>query len=107
MNTDRVIDSLKEFCIKSSGNSTGQEWYGKSGTYTWNLGRSSSNGVLNGVVRKLAGIDATGLQIWVVAGSFKILPSGEIVRFTGLSKKDWKLIQSMAQEENQEVDIIA
>ena len=48
---------------------------------------SALAGIVNGVVRKLAGIDATGRQIWVVAGSFKITPQGEIIRFTGLPKK--------------------
>lgn len=107
MNTEQVIKSLKEFCVKSSGDALGQTWHGKSGTYFWNRGRDNSKGEVNGVVRKLAGIDASGTQIWVVAGSFKILPSGEIVRFTGLSKKDWKLIQTMSQEVVQEVDVVA
>jgi hypothetical protein len=46
------------------------------------------------VVRKLAGIDASGYQIWVVAGSFKIAPDGAIIRFTGLPKALQKQLTS-------------
>jgi hypothetical protein len=46
-------------------------------------------------VRKLAGIDASGKQIWVVAGSFKIDEYGTILRFTGLPKKVQKSFEPM------------
>lgn len=106
MNPNKVIDALKQFCTASSGDVLGQTWQGKSGTYHWNRGRDTSAGIVNGVVRKLAGIDSNGHQIWVVAGSFKILASGEIVRFTGLSKKDWKQIEAMSQEVAKELDVV-
>jgi hypothetical protein len=85
MSTHTVIENLSNFCKTSSGDP--QIWVNKGTTYHWNRGRDSSTGIVNGVVRKLAGIDASGKQIWVVAGSFKITPEGEIIRFTGLPKK--------------------
>ena len=85
MSTDTVIGNLSNYCKTSSGDP--QIWVNKGTTYHWNRGRDSSTGIVNGVVRKLAGIDASGKQIWVVAGSFKVTPQGEIVRFTGMPKK--------------------
>lgn len=87
MSADKTIEALKEFCTRNSGDAFGQIWNGNKATYHWNIGKYDSKGVLNGVVRKLAGIDASGGQIWAVAGSFKIDPSGNIIRFTGLPKK--------------------
>jgi hypothetical protein len=92
MSAEKIIESLKQFCVKSSGDALGQTWHGNKATYHWNLGRTTSDGIVNGVVRKLAGIDASGQQIWVVAGSLKISPNGEILRFTGLPKKFQKIV---------------
>jgi hypothetical protein len=96
MSAEKTIEALKEFCTKNSGDVFGQTWQGNKATYHWNIGKYASNGILNGVVRKLAGIDATGQQIWTVAGSFKIEPSGKILRFTGLPKKFQTTIEVMA-----------
>ena len=86
MNADATIAAVKQFCKASSGDE--QIWSGNKATYHWNIGKVTSQGIVNGVVRKLAGIDsATGSQIWVVAGSLKIMPDGTIARFTGLPKK--------------------
>jgi hypothetical protein len=87
MSVDTTIEAIKEFCTKNSGDPLGQTWIGNKSTYHWNRGKISADGTLNGVVRKLAGIDASGHQIWVVAGSFKISSNGTILRFTGLPKK--------------------
>ena len=95
MSAEKIIESLKDFCVKSSGDVLGQTWHGKSGTYHWNRGRDKPNGELNGVVRKLAGIESSGNQIWVVAGSFKISANGTIQRFTGLSKANWRELESV------------
>ena len=94
MSAEKIIESLKEFCVKSSGVVLGQTWHGKSGTYHWNRGRDKPNGEVNGVVRKRAGIEAGGTQIWVVAGSFKITANGTIQRFTGLSKANWRELEA-------------
>lgn len=86
MNADATIAAVKQFCKASSGDD--QIWSGNKATYHWNIGKVTSQGIVNGVVRKLAGIDSsTGSQIWVVAGSLKIMPDGTIARFTGLPKK--------------------
>jgi hypothetical protein len=95
MSVERTLESLKEFCTANSGDTTGQTWTGKNGMYHWNRGKTAADGTVNGVVRKLAGVDATGRQIWVVAGSIKIAPTGEILRFTGLAKKEQKMIQKV------------
>ena len=95
MSVENTIEALHQWCKKSS--TVPNTWQGKSGTYTWNTGKTAANGVLNGVVRKLAGIDATGHQIWVVAGSFKIDPNGTITRFTGIPKKDQVMISRMGE----------
>ena len=85
MNADIAIKAVKQFCKANSSDE--QIWSGNTGTYHWNIGKITSQGIVNGVVRKLAGIDVSGKQIWVVAGSLKISPSGDILRFTGLNKK--------------------
>ena len=96
MSTHTVIENLNNFCKANSGDP--QIWVNKGTTYHWNRGRDSANGIVNGVVRKLAGIDVSGKQIWVVAGSFKIGPEGEILRFTGVPKKTQ--VQLNAIQEN-------
>jgi hypothetical protein len=88
MSAINTIAALQDYCTKSSGDKLGQIWNGKNGTYFWNTGRTTPGGLVNGVVRKLAGTDDSGKQIWVVAGSFKIAADGTILRFTGLPKKD-------------------
>ena len=86
MDANATIEAVKKFCTENSGDP--QIWSGNKATYHWNIGKVTSTGIVNGVVRKLAGIDSgSGKQIWVVAGSLKIMPDGTITRFTGLSKK--------------------
>jgi hypothetical protein len=96
MSAENTIKALHQWCKKTSPGDT-QVWQGKNGTYHWNRGRDSSTGIVNGVVRKLAGIDAAGHQIWVVAGSFKIESDGTITRFTGIPKKEQAIISRMGQ----------
>ena len=95
MTAEKTLESLTQYCIKSSGNES--VWHGKSATYQWNVGRENSSGLVNGVVRKLAGVDASGKQIWAVAGSFKINEYGTILRFTGLPKKVQKSLEPVHQ----------
>jgi hypothetical protein len=96
MSAEKTIESLKKFCVDNSGDTIGQTWHGNKSTYHWNTGKYAADGTLNGVVRKLAGVEASGSQIWVVAGSFKIASSGAILRFTGLPKKSQKAVEAMA-----------
>jgi len=104
MSSLNTIESLSEFCKRNSGDT--QTWSGKSGTYCWNVGRSTPGGLVNGVVRKLAGIDASGTKIWTVAGSFKIAEDGTILRFTGLAKKDQKLIARVGEIHVQATQVV-
>jgi hypothetical protein len=95
MNTEITINAVKKFCKANSGDE--QMWSGNNATYHWNLGKITDQGTVNGVVRKLAGVDATHGKIWVVAGSLKIMPNGDIVRFTGLNKKLLAEVMSMRE----------
>lgn len=82
MSAEKTIDALKQFCFDSSGDTLGQTWQGNKATYHWNRGKTTADGTVNGVVRKLAGIDTSGRQIWVVAGSLKIAPNGDTLSRT-------------------------
>jgi hypothetical protein len=92
MSAQQTLDNIKTYCKKDSADE--QMWTGKAGTYHWNRGKDTATGLVNGVVRKLAGIDSTGYQIWVVAGSFKIDSDGTIIRFTGLPKSVQKTLSA-------------
>ncbi len=96
MSAEITMKSLEQFCTNSTGDF--QKWKGNKSTYFWNRGRDTESGDINGVVRKLAGIDATGFQIWVVAGSFKIAANGSILRFTGLTKENWRAVEQVVQQ---------
>lgn len=91
MNAEYTLTQLKLWCIDQSGND--QIWKNKDTTYHWNRGKDTASGMINGVVRKLAGIDSSGKQIWVVAGSFKINQYGTVVRFTGIPSKVQKTLE--------------
>lgn len=91
MSAENTLKSLTEFCQSCSGDA--RIWQGNSGTYQWNQGKTTANGTINGVVRKLIAKDTTGKDIWVVAGSFKIAPNGDILRFTGVSKQLQKQLE--------------
>jgi len=94
MSAELTMQALEKFCTESSGDI--MKWNGNKSVYHWNRGRTTASGEVNGVVRKLAGVDATGFQIWVVAGSFKIAPNGTILRFTGLTKENWRAVEQRA-----------
>jgi len=91
---ENTIQSLSNYCKQTTGDS--QTWQGNKATYSWNAGKYSVDGTLNGVVRKLVSLEkaifANHDKIWVVAGSFKIAPDGTILRFTGMPKKTQLLI---------------
>ena len=94
MNAEYTLTQLKLFCINQSKDE--QVWTNKGTTYHWNRGKDTATGMINGVVRKLAGEDANGNKIWVVAGSIKINPDGTIARFTGIPSKVQKTFEPKA-----------
>jgi hypothetical protein len=100
MNAEQTLLNIKQHCLAISGDE--QIWFNKDTSYHWNRGRDTASGLVNGVVRKLAGIDAAGKQIWVVAGSFKIDEHGTILRFTGLPRKLQKVFEPVHQVVSQE-----
>lgn len=83
MNPEKTMEAVRSFCKANSGSE--YIWSGNKNTYRWTRGKTTRAGVVNGVVRKLLDINV-GEPLWVVAGSFKILPDGKITRFTGLHK---------------------
>lgn len=95
MNAEHTLTQLKLWCINQSGNE--QIWFNKDTHYQWSRGKETASGLINGVVRKLAGIDAKGNQIWTVAGSFKINEHGTVLRFTGIPSKIQKSFEPIHQ----------
>jgi hypothetical protein len=91
---EHVIELFKEHCIKST--SIANQWIGKSSTYQFEIGRPTANGTINGVIRKLAGTDVSGKQIWAVAGSIKVDLEGEFHRGTGIPRALMKDMTSTA-----------
>lgn len=91
---EHVIELFKEHCVKSTG--VANQWIGKSSTYQFEIGRPTANSTINGVIRKLAGIEASGRQIWAVAGSIKVDVDGEFHRGTGIPRALMKELTSTA-----------
>lgn len=101
-NAETTLIKVKQFCLANSKDE--QVWINKGSTYQWNRGKDTASGLINGVVRKLAGIDATGFQIWVVAGSLKIGANGQVLRFTGIPSKVQKTFEPHASNTNNPID---
>jgi hypothetical protein len=102
MNAEYTLNKVKQHCLAISGDE--QVWFNKDTHYHWNRGKDTASGLINGVVRKLAGIDANGKQIWVVAGSIKIAPNGEIQRWTGLPRKVQQTFEPHATNTSNPID---
>jgi hypothetical protein len=68
--------------IKSTLCHEGTTYKGNSGTYMFVEGKTTAEGTINGVVKKL---DEQGAA--KTAGSFKILEDGTVLRFTGIATK--------------------
>lgn len=90
MSAEHTLEAMKKFCQLSTGSDT--TFKGNKATYQWNKGRTTTDGTINGVIRKLEGTDT-----WKLAGSLKILPDGKITHFTGLSKKNWALLEGIKE----------
>ena len=101
-NAETTLIKVKQFCLADSKDE--QVWTNKGTTYHWNRGKDTASGLINGVVRKLAGIDPSGHQIWIVAGSLKINPNGTIQRWTGLPRKTQVTFEPHATNTNNPVD---
>lgn len=102
MNAEYTLTQLKLWCTAQSGDE--QIWTNKGTTYHWNRGKDTATGLINGVVRKLAGIDANGTKIWAVAGSLKINPNGTVARFTGIASKVQKTFEPHASNTSNPID---
>lgn len=106
MSAEHTLTQIKVWCISQSGDE--QIWTNKGTTYYWNRGKDTATGLINGVVRKLAGVDAQGVKIWVVAGSLKISPTGEILRFTGIPRKVQMTFEPVVQttESKKQLEVV-
>jgi len=80
--------------IKSTLCHEGTTYKGKSGTYMFVEGKTTSEGTINGVVKKL---DDQGVS--KTAGSFKILEDGTVMRFTGIATKTSQAITKEIQSQ--------
>jgi hypothetical protein len=105
MSAEHTLTQIKIWCITQSGDE--QIWTNKGTTYFWNRGKDTASGLINGVVRKLAGVDARGHKIWVVAGSLKIDAAGKILRFTGIPRKTQKTFEQDVVTSTIEKELIA
>jgi len=105
MNAENTLIKVKQHCLADSGDE--QVWTNKGTTYHWNRGKDTVSGLINGVVRKLAGVDASGAKIWVVAGSLKISPNGQVLRFTGIPSKVQKTFEPHASNTSNPIDFPA
>ena len=105
MNAEYTLTQLKIWCKAQSNDE--QVWFNKDTHYHWNRGKDTATGLVNGVVRKLAGVDANGKQIWVVAGSLKINPNGTVARFTGIPSKVQKTFEPHATNTPNPIDFPA
>jgi hypothetical protein len=105
MNAENTLIKIKQFCLADSKDE--QVWTNKGTTYHWNRGKDTASGLINGVVRKLAGTDANGTKIWVVAGSLKIAANGQVLRFTGIPSKIQKTFEPHSSNTSNPVDFPA
>ncbi len=80
--------------IKTSLCHEGTTYKGNSGTYMYIEGKTTSEGTINGVVKKIddAGVSKT-------AGSFKVLEDGTVMRFTGIATATSRAITKEIQSQ--------
>jgi len=76
-NAQLVLSKIKETLCHE-----GTTYKGNSGTYMFIEGKTTSEGTINGVVKK---VDDQGVA--KTAGSFKIVEDGTVMRFTGIATK--------------------
>lgn len=75
-----VMSEIRSICMEQTGKEN--HYNGKSGSYKFVMGRDRADGGITAVVHKI--LDNS---ISKVAGSIKIDPNGEILRFTGMPRK--------------------
>ena len=80
--------------IKTSLCHEGTTYKGNSGTYMYIEGKTTSEGTINGVIKKIddAGVSKT-------AGSFKVLEDGTVMRFTGIATATSRAITKEIQSQ--------
>tara|TARA_R110000787_G_scaffold10926_2_gene36353 strand:- start:6668 stop:7003 length:336 start_codon:yes stop_codon:yes gene_type:complete len=79
----------------------GTTYKGNSGTYKFVMGRTTDEGTINGVVKK---IDENGER---TAGSFKVLEDGTVMRFTGIATKVSMAITKEVQSQQPTIEEVA
>jgi|TARA_B100000424_G_scaffold235996_1_gene200687 hypothetical protein len=88
-NAQLVLQKIKETLCHE-----GTTYKGNSGTYMFIEGKTTSEGTINGVVKKIddAGVSKT-------AGSFKVLEDGTVLRFTGIATATSRAITKAIQSQ--------
>ena len=92
-NAQLVLQKIKETLCHE-----GTTYKGNSGTYMFIEGKTTSEGTINGVVKKIddAGVSKT-------AGSFKVLEDGTVLSFTGIATATSRAITKAIQSQTPDV----
>ncbi len=94
-NAQLVLEKIQEtICTE------GTTYEGRSGTFKFITGKTTAEGTVNGVVKKMhTGEDAS--VTWKTAGSFKVLVDGTVTRFTGIPTKTTNQITADVQAQSE------
>ena len=90
-----VMSEIRSICVEQTGKE--DHYKGKSGSYKFIMGRDRADGGITAVVHKV--LDNS---ISKVAGSIKIDPNGEILRFTGMPRKSQLKAMTSAESKAKE-----
>jgi|TARA_R110001583_G_scaffold7004_2_gene35045 hypothetical protein len=96
-NAQLVLDKIQEtICTEDT------TYEGRSGMFKFITGKTTAEGTVNGVVKKMyTGDDAS--VTWKTAGSFKVLVDGTVTRFTGIATKTTNQITADIQAQAETV----
>ena len=80
-NAQLVLDKIQSTICHD-----GTMYQGRSGTFMYVQGKTTDEGTINGVIKKMH-TQEDGAVSWKTAGSFKVLADGTVTRFTGIPTK--------------------
>jgi hypothetical protein len=102
-NAQLVLDKIQSTICHD-----GTMYQGRSGTFMYVQGKTTDEGTINGVIKKMH-TQEDGTVSWKTAGSFKVLADGTVTRFTGIPTKTTNDITAEVKAEavvtdNEQVD---
>ena len=92
-NAQLVLDKIQSTLCHE-----GTTYQGRSGTFMFVQGKTTEEGTINGVIKKLH-TQEDGSIVSKTAGSFKVLADGTVTRFTGIPTKTTNEITASVQAE--------